>query len=67
MAKGSLAVLLGVPGKSKGGASEELQDFARDLLDAIKDDDAEAAALALKGALTACKHDDEDEESEEDY
>lgn len=69
MKQDGLALLLGVPEKkskeSSGGGA--LKDAATAILDAIKDDDAEALARALTLAVgececSACESDDEDEE-----
>lgn len=63
----ALALLLGVPkGESKDDAGSELKDAARDVLDAIKDDDADALALALQRVMSACDDGDEDEDDQDD-
>lgn len=76
MKKPSLAILIGA-GKPKGDAGDDeepesgegsssLMKAAKALLEAIKDEDAEAVAAALKAAHASCKAYDDDEEADED-
>jgi hypothetical protein len=57
----ALALLLGVSKGDKHGADGDLTDACRDMLDAIKDDDAEALAKAFERAVCACPDGDEDD------
>jgi DNA-binding GntR family transcriptional regulator len=69
MPKEAIALLLGMPRKKmrdedRSYDDDDIVDVARDVLDAIKDDDEEALALALKRAYLACQSDEDDEDGE---
>lgn len=61
--QGALALLLGAPKGEKDGAGNDRKDAARDILDAIKDDDADALALALE-RFNGCSDDDDYEDED---
>ncbi len=74
--KGSLDVLIGLGGakpgakSGSGGKKSAKASAAEDFLQAVKDDDAEALALAFEQLTEAChgaaeEEDDEDEDSED--
>ena len=66
--KGGLAIMFGDAKKSDTGSSDG-EDIARDILDAIKDDDPKALWLAIERAHEECAQgygsgdDSDDEES----
>ena len=66
MKKDALALLFGVSKGEKHGADSDLTDACRDMLDAIKDDDAEAFAKAFERAVCACPDEQDEDDSEED-
>lgn len=61
--KGLLALLA----KPEGGAEDDAEDAAKDILEAVKDDDAKALSLALKAHYEACEMESGDEEEDEEY
>lgn len=71
MPKGGLAIMLGI-GKPKHGMKEEddsedtndLEVIAKELIDAVKKEDATAVADALRAAVTCCKDEEYDDEEE---
>lgn len=61
--QGALALLLGASKGKEDGANDDRKDAARDILDAIKDDDADALALALE-RFNGCSGDDTSEDED---
>ncbi len=65
--EGGLAAMFGGGPKGSDTGTSEGEDIARDILDAIKDDDAKALWLAIERAHEACAQgydegDDSDDE-----
>ena len=72
--KPGLAILLGHPGmdddkdekKESSHSSEQLGDIAQELMDALKDDDKDGVAAALKAFFSMCDDDGYGEDEQED-